>query len=73
MKLLNIYNMGGKKRRAIAREAKQAADASLQEAQARQEAAQAGVDRQKAAYESFEFTNPLRVWKTLMLKTFMKT
>ena len=58
MKLLNIYNMGGKKRRAIAREAKEAADASLQEAQARQEAAQAGVDRQRAAYESFEFTNP---------------
>ena len=58
MKLLNTYNMGGKARRAIAREAKESADKSLLEAQARQEAAQAGVDRQKAAYENFEFTNP---------------
>ena len=58
MKLLNIYNMGGKKRRAIAREAKEAADASLRDAEGRRADAQAGVDRQRAAYESFEFTNP---------------
>jgi hypothetical protein len=58
MKLLNIYNMGGKKRRAIAREAKEAADASLRDAEGRRAEAQAGVERQRAAYESFEFTNP---------------
>jgi len=58
MKLLNIYNMGGKKRRAIAKEAKDAANASLLDAEDRRAVAQAGVDKQRAAYESFEFTNP---------------
>jgi len=57
-KLLNIYNMGGKKRRAIAKEAKDAANLSLRDAEGRRASAQAGVDKQRAAYESFEFTNP---------------
>tara|TARA_R110002012_G_scaffold99517_5_gene237549 strand:+ start:2191 stop:3126 length:936 start_codon:yes stop_codon:yes gene_type:complete len=50
--------MGGKKRRAIAKEAKDAANLSLRDAESRREVAQAGVDKQRAAYESFEFTNP---------------
>ena len=50
--------MGGKKRRAIAQEAKDAANASLRDAEGRRAIAQAGVDKQRAAYESFEFTNP---------------
>ena len=50
--------MGGKKRRAIAKEAKDAADQSMLDAEGRREVAQAGVDKQRAAYESFEFTNP---------------
>jgi len=58
MKLLNIYNMGGKKRARIAGEAKDAANKSLTDARAQRELAQTRVDEQRAAYEDFQFTNP---------------
>ena len=50
--------MGGKRRRAIAQEAKEAAGRSLTDAQAQRDIAQAAVAEQRAAYEDFEFTNP---------------
>ena len=59
MKLLNTYNMGGKKRRRIAQEAKDTAAASLASAQGEQAKAMADVQSQKAAYENFQFENPV--------------